>query len=129
MKEKITIEDLYSDTGSFDEQAVLRTLKGKITFSTENAIQFAIDPSELTTREAILLYILAKKALKVNQKIDDETITSAEVTDKTKLNNNTVRGTISRLKENKLIMPSGTGYEIPTFKVAEVLKLLKDNGY
>ena len=127
MNENISIEDLYSDTGSFDEQAVLRTLRGKITFSTENAIQFAIDPTELKTREAILLYILAKKALKVNQKIDDDTITSAEVTEKTKLNNNSVRSTIKRLKEKKLIMPSGIGYEIPTFKVAEVLDLLGGN--
>ena len=127
MNENISIEDLYSDTASFDEQAVLRTLRGKITFSTENAIQFAIDPTELKTREAILLYILAKKALKVNQKIDDETITSAEVTEKTKLNNNSVRSTIKRLKEKKLIMPSGIGYEIPIFKVAEVLDLLGGN--
>lgn len=127
MKENITIEDLYSDAGSYDQEAVLLMLKDKINFTEEHEIVFSIDPAKLKAREAILLYVLAKKVLKLNQRIDDEAFTSAEITDKTKLNNNTVRGTISRLKNEKLIIPSGSGYEIPAFKVAEVLNSLGGN--
>jgi hypothetical protein len=128
MEETISIDELYSDVGSFDEEAVLRMLKGKVTFSKENEIRFAMDPAKLKAREVILLYALAKKALKVNQKIDDETFTSAEVTDKTKLNSNTVRGRMSELKDEKLLTLSGSRYEIPAFKVAEVLGLLEGKG-
>ena len=128
MNDKITIEDLYSAEDSFNQEAVLLTLKGKVIFTKEHEILFAIDPSTLKAREAILLYALAKKILKVNQKIDDEVTTTAEITDKADLKNNTTRGTIGRLKEKNFLIRSGTGYEIPIFKVAEVLNLLNDNG-
>ena len=127
MSEKITIDDLYSDAGSFDEEAVLKTLKGKVIFTKENEIMFAVDPTKLKSRDAILLYTLAKKILRSNQKIDDEIITRAEIVDKTRLNDNTVGVTLMRLGPNKgkqILMPAGSGYEMPTFKVAEVLKLL-----
>ena len=127
MTSKITIDDLYSDAGSFDEEAVLHTLKGKVIFTKENEVLFAIDPTKLKARDAILLYALAKKMLKTNQKIDDEIITNAEIIDKAKLKKSNVGVTIMRLKEKKVLMPSGSGYEIPTFKVTEVLDSLKDN--
>lgn len=127
MTEKITINDLYSDAGSFSEEAVLRILKGKVIFTKENEVLFAVDPTKLKAREAILLYALAKKILKMNQKIDDEIITNAEIIDKTKLKRSNVDVTIMRLKNKKILMPSSRGYEVPAFKVAEVLELLKDN--
>lgn len=127
MTEKITIDDLYSDTGSFDEEAVLKILKGKVIFTREHEIQFTTDPSKLKARDAVLLYALAKKILKANQKIDDEIITRAEIVAKTRVNDNTIGVTLMRLGPNKgkqILMPSGSGYEMPTFKVAEALKLL-----
>ncbi len=127
MTKKITIDDLYSDAGSFDEEAVLKILKGSVIFTRKHEVQFTIDPSKLKTRDAVLLYVLAKKVLKANQKIDDEIITRAEIVAKTKLNNNTIGVTLMRLGSNKgkqLLMPSASGYEMPTFKVAEALKLL-----
>lgn len=127
MTNKITIEDLYSDAGTFDEEAVLIMLKGKIVFTKENEILFAVDPTKLKARDAILLYALAKKVLMANKKIDDEIITNAEILDKAKLTKSNVGVTIMRLKDKKILMPSGSGYELPTFKVAEVLNSLKDN--
>lgn len=127
MTNRISIEDLYSDAGTFDEKAVLQALKGKVVFSKENEVLFTIDPTKIKAGNAILLYGLAKKVLRANQKIDDEIITNAEITDKVKLNKNTVGVTIMRLKDKKILLPSGSGYEIPTFKVAEVLELLKDD--
>ncbi|MDE0297593.1 MAG: hypothetical protein OXN17_03090 [Candidatus Poribacteria bacterium] len=128
MKDRITIDDLYSDAGSYDEEAVLLTLRDKIIFSQEHEILFVIDPTNLKARKAILLYALAKKMLKANQKIDDEIITNAEITDKVKLKDNTVRGTIKRLRDQKFLVRSGSGYEIPVFKVEDVLDSLRVNG-
>lgn len=126
MTNKITIDDLYSDAGAFDEEAVLTILKGKVVFTKENEVLFAVDPTKLKGRDAILLYALAKKVLRANNKIDDEIITNAEVIDKVKLTKSNVGVTIMRLKDKKILMPSGSGYELPTFKVAEVLNSLKD---
>lgn len=127
MTNKITIDDLYSDAGTFDEEAILTMLKGKVVFTKENEILFAVDPTKLKARDAILLYVLAKKVLAANKKIDDEIITNAEILDKAKLTKSNVGVTIMRLKDKKILMPSGSGYELPTFKVAEVLDSLKDN--
>lgn len=128
MKDRITLDDLYSDAGPYDEEAVLLRLKGRVVFTKEHEIVFAIDQTNLKAREAILLYALAKKVLKANQKIDDESFDSAEITNNVKLNDNTVRGTIKRLRDQMLLVRSSSGYEIPTFKVADVLDSLKDNG-
>ena len=127
MPTKISIDDLYSDSGSFDEEAVLHLLKGKVVFTKENEVQFAVDPTKLKAKEAILIYALAKKVLKMHQKIDEEIITNAEITDKTKIGKSNVGVTLMRLKDKKILLPSGAGYEIPTFKVAEIIDSLKTN--
>lgn len=127
MSTKISIDDLYSDAGSFDEESVLHILKGKVVFTKENEVQFAVDPAKLKAKEAILIYALAKKVLKMHQKIDDEIITNAEITDKTKLGKSNVGVTLMRLKDKKLLLPSGSGYEIPTFKVSEIIDSLKND--
>lgn len=126
MTDKITIDDLYSDAGTFDEEAVLRLLKGKVVFTKENEVLFTVDPMKIKARDAILLYALAKKVLKNNQRIDNEIITNAEIMDRTKLKKSNVGVTIMRLKDKKILMPSGSGYEVPTFKVAEILSLLNN---
>lgn len=127
MSDQITIDDLYSDSGTFNQKDVLLMLKDKIVFSRENEIVFNIDPIKLKTQNAILLYALAKKILKTNQKIEDEVITYSEVAKKTRINKNTIGVGIKRLKDKNILMKSGTGYEIPVFKIEEVLELIKDN--
>ena len=126
MTDKITIDDLYTDAGTFNQETVLRMLKDKIVFTRENEIIFVIDPTNLKAQNQILIYALAKKILKVNQKTEDETITNTEIQDKTKLNQNTIRGTLKRLKDRNVLVKSGSGYQIPVFKVEEVLRLLND---
>ena len=68
---------------------------------------------------------LAKKVWRQIRKIDDEIITNAEILDKAKLTKSNVGVTIIASKDKKILMPSGSGYELPTFKVAEVLNSLK----
>ena len=128
MKDELTIDDLYFDAVAFDQQAVLQTLKDKVSFTEEHDILFAIDLTSIKVRESILVYGLAKKVLKANGKIEDETFTSREVTEKTELNNDSVRGRMSELTKEKLLAHSSSKYQIPSFKVAEVLDSLTENG-
>jgi len=124
MSKPLSIDDLYTDTGTFDEQKVLQALQQKIVFTKENDILFTSDPTKLKAQNVILLFALAKKVLKINSKIESDIITNAELIDKTKVNKNTINVSIMRLKEKKLLIPSGSGYEIPMFKVNEALSLL-----
>ena len=127
MPKPLSIDDLYTNTGSFDQQKVLQALHSRIVFTKDNEILFTIDPTKLKARDAILLYALAKKVLRMNSKIENETITNAEILDKTKINKNTVNVTIMRLKKKKILLGEGTGYEVPMFKVDEVISLLSNN--
>ncbi|GEM_PF-1377190 len=127
MSKPLSIDDLYTDTGTFDQQKVLEALQSKVAFTRDNEILFTVDPTKMKARDVIILYALAKKVLKVNSKIENEIITNAEILDKTKINKNTVNVTIMRLKEKKLLIASGSGYELPMFKVNEVISLLSDN--
>ncbi len=128
MTGKISIDDLYSDAGSFDEESVLKVLQGKIVFTREHDVRFTIDPSKLKSRDAVLLYVLAKKILKANQKIEDEIITRAEIVTKTGIKDSTIGVTLLRLgpKGKQILMPLGSGYQMPNFKVAESMKLLTE---
>jgi hypothetical protein len=127
MTKPLSIDDLYTDTGTFDQQKVLSVLQSKIAFTRDNEILFTMDPTKIKTRDVIILYALAKKVLKSNSKIENEVITNAELLDKTKINKNTVNVTIMRLKKKKLLLASGSGYELPMFKVNEAVSLLSDN--
>lgn len=127
MTKPLSIDDLYTDTGTFDQQKVLSVLQSKIAFTRDNEILFTVDPTKFKARDVIILYALAKKVLKANSKIENEVITNAELLDKTKINKNTINVTIMRLKEKKLLLVAGSGYELPMFKVNEATSLLSDN--
>lgn len=127
MLKPLSIDDLYTDTGTFDQQKVLEVLHSKVAFTRDNEILFTVDPTKIKARDVIILYALAKKVLKANSKIENEIITNAEILDKTKINKNTVNVTIMRLKEKKLLLAAGSGYELPMFKVSEALSLLSDS--
>ena len=61
MSKTLSIDDLYTDTGTFDQQKVLQALHTRIVFTKDNEILFTIDPTKLKARDTILLYALAKK--------------------------------------------------------------------
>jgi len=124
---KLSIDDLYTDAGTFDEQEVLRTLQDRVVFTKDNDILFTTDPDKLQARDVILLYALAKQMLRSADKVDSQIITNAEVQHKTKLKKTTVGVTIMRLKEKKLLLGADGGYEIPPFKIPEVIKLLNSD--
>lgn len=125
MNTTLTIDDLYTDAGAFDEQKVLQVLRSKIAFTKTNEILFLADPSKMKAHEAILLYVLSKKILKLHNKIDSEIITAAELADKLKINKSTVGVTVKRLKDDKkMLISDDSGYELPTFKVEEALSIL-----
>ncbi len=127
MTNPLSIDDLYTDTGVFDQQRVLQALQSKVAFTRDNEILFTVDPTKIKARDVILLYALAKKVLKANAKIESEVVMNAEILDRTKINKNTVNVTIMRLKKKKLLLASGAGYELPMFKVNEAVLLLSDS--
>ena len=61
MTNKITIDDLYADAGTFDQEDVLHMLKDKIAFTQEDEIIFVTDPVNLISSKPDSDLFLSKK--------------------------------------------------------------------
>lgn len=117
-----TLDDLFSDSGPFDESAVIKTIHPFITIQkSTNAIFFK--ESSLTNEEKILVYGLAKKLLKVKGLIDEEMITALEVNKKTGIKKGSVDSTFKALKEKGFLVGK-IDYEIPVHKIIQIINSL-----
>jgi hypothetical protein len=122
-QDKSTIEDLFSDSGPFDEAAVVEALKPFVTIQKSTNEIFLKDNSP-TADQRILIYGLAKKLLKAKALIEEEMITAVEVHEKTGIKKGTIDPAFKKLKETNYLVGKGE-YEIPTPKVHEVVELLR----
>lgn len=119
---KHTIEDLFSDSGPFDESAVIKAIQPFVTIQkTTNDIFFK--ESGLTNEEKILIYGLTKKLLKTKGLIEDEMITAIEVHKKTGIKTGTVDPTFKKLKEKGFLVGKKE-YEIPVHKIIQIISSL-----
>lgn len=120
--QKLTIDALFSDSGPFDEDAVVRVLLPYIVIQKPDYEIFFKD-AKISAQRKILAYALAKTLLKYKGLIENETITAIEVYKKTGLKKGTVDPNIKLLKEKGLFAGKGA-YEIPFYKIAEVIQLI-----
>lgn len=120
---KPTIDDLFSDSGPFDEGSVVEVLKPFVTIQKSTNEIFFKDNSP-TAEQRILIYGLAKKLLKAKALIETDMITAAEVHQKTGIKKGTIDPTFKKLKETGYFVGKGE-YEIPTPKVSDVVEILR----
>jgi len=119
---KNTVDDLFSDSGPFDEAEVVRTLKPFITIQkSTNAIFFK--DSSPTVEQRVLIFGLAKKLLKAKNLIESEMITALEIHEKTGIKKGTIDPTFKRLKERGFLVGIRE-YEIPIPKIAHALEVI-----
>jgi hypothetical protein len=119
---KHTVDDLFSDSGPFDEAEVVKTIKPFITIQkSTNAIFFK--DSSPTAEQRVLIFGLAKKLLKAKNRIDSEMITAVEIHEKTGIKKGTIDPTFKKLKERGFLVGSRE-YEIPIPKIADALELI-----
>jgi hypothetical protein len=121
---KSTVEDLFSDSGPFDEAEVVDVLKPFVTIQKGTNEIFIKDHSP-TAEQRILIFGLAKKLLKNKSLIDSELISASEVHQKTGIKKGTIDPAFKKLKETGFFVGKGE-YEIPTPKVPDLLKVLRE---
>jgi len=120
---KLTIDDLFSDSGPFDEAAVVEVLKPFVTIQKSTNEIFFKDNSP-TAEQRILIYGLAKKLLKAKGLVERDMITATEVHQKTSIKKGTIDPTFKKLKETGFFVGKGE-YEIPTPKISDVVEMLR----
>ena len=121
-KEKYSVEMLFSDSGAFDEQEVIKALMPYVMIQKSTQSIF-FKATRLSAKARILAYGLAKKLLKSNDLIKSEYITANELHEKTGMKKGTIDPAFKGLREKGLLVGKRQ-YEIPTFKIQEVIKKL-----
>ncbi len=119
---KLTMDTLFSDSGAFDEEEVIRTLHNHITIQRSTNRIFLKD-SPLSVDKKILAYGLAKKLLKIKDIIEDEFITAQEFHKTTGIKKGTIDPAFKVLKDKGFLVGKRE-YEIPTNKVASIVQKL-----
>lgn len=125
--QKLTIEDLFSDKGEYDEDVLVEVLFPHITIQ-KNTNNIFFKGTKLSVDKKILAYALAKKLLKSKGLIDSEIITAQEIHEKTGIKKGTIDPNFKKLREEGSLMGKGE-YEVPAYKIQEVLTILSENDH
>ena len=123
LKIKSLIDELYADSGAFDKERVVRTLKTILVIQRdEHLVTFKI---ALKTEDKLLAFALVKKLLKSEGVEEQSGVSGKEAHKKTGIPQGTVDPTIQKLKRDGLLVGRGSNYEIPTHQVELVLERLE----
>jgi hypothetical protein len=122
--EKLTIEALFSDSGPFEEEAVVRALLPHIVIQKPDYGIF-FKETKLSAKRKMLAYGLAKKLLKRNNLIAGESISALELHQKTGIKKGTIDPMLKALREEGLFAGKKE-YEIPAYKVQEAVSMINE---
>lgn len=123
-KNKLKIEDLFSDAQSVNEEVVVKVLQPLITIHTDTKDVYFKNHQKLTVEDKILVYALAKKILKFKGHIEKEIFSANEFHRKTGIKKGSVDPVVKKLREEGFLVGSGADYEVPNYRVDEVIKKL-----
>lgn len=119
---KHKIEDLFSNSGPFDESSIVKAIVPFVTIQ-NNTNNIFLKRSDLSIDKKILVYGLAKKLLKEKKIIENEFITAAELHKKTGIKKGSIDPNFKKLKDLGMIIGKGE-YEISNHKIPEVIELI-----
>lgn len=120
------IESLYTDSGGFDRERAAQALKAVLTIQRGEHTVFFRSEIDLKAEDKVLAYALAMKLLKSSGKEKSSSVSGKVIKKRTGLKEGTVDFTIKKLREEDgLLLGSGSSYEIPAHKVAEVIERLE----
>lgn len=123
-KKSYTLDDLFSDSGPFNEAEVAEAIHPFITIQ-KSTNEIFFKESCLTSEQRILIYGLAKKLLKFKSLLESEMITALEVHKKTGIRKGTIDPLFKKLKQNGFLIGKRE-YEVPVNKIKEIINLINN---
>lgn len=117
------LEDLFSDSGPFDESAVVEAIQPFVTIQ-KSTNEIFFKNSSPTAEQKILIYGLTKKLLKTKGRIESDLITAQEVHKNTGIKKGTIDPVFKKLKESGYLVGKGE-YEVPVPKITSVIDMLR----
>jgi len=126
MSEKNFIEQLFADSGSINEKEVTEILKNFIVIDRiTKEIQLKGEGRNLTVEKKIIVYILAKKLMRLGGYEPAEQVSAEEIKKATGIKGGSVDFSFKKLRDTGFIVGSGSKYIIPNYKVEEAVNKLK----
>ena len=125
--------DVLVDSNATFNRDLLNSMVGpnaKIYVDT-NPPQIAFTPvgHELTVRQKLLVYLLAKKILVDIEKIEMEGMSPSQIEDETGISGGTIRPILGKLAKARLIQKDDEkgGYYVPNYSLERVHEELEEN--
>ena len=123
---KSALEELYTDAGELDVPRIVNAIKNLVSIQrSDNKVFFSQAGHSLKNDDKMLAYCLVKKLLASEGKVEDEGVSGKEIHEATEIPKGTVDPAIQKLKKTGLLVGSGSNYQIPNRRVAEVLERLE----
>ena len=125
MNEQSPVNELFTDTGPFDVAAAASALKPFVAIQREGKQIFLKKGPKLTVERRILAYALAKKLLHTEGFAENGYLSAAEVNDATGIKKGSVDFAFKKLREDGILIGSGSQYELPHYQVGSVVSDLE----
>ncbi len=123
---------LFADDQQVDLELLAKILYPYVRLLKSPArVEFTAEGEELSLRQKLLAYLLARKALKESGLIETEKTSPGEIERETKWSGGSIRPTLSRLKKDRLVRSDTSedgGYYIPNHQVPKVGEVLRVKG-
>lgn len=123
MEEKNPIKELFTNTGPFDEEAVVKALKPLISIR-EGTYEIYLIKDDIKVDDKVLAFALAKKLLHSRKYREEGYISAVEIYKDTSLPKGSIDSSFKRLRENGYLVGKGKTYEIPNNRIPQTIERL-----
>lgn len=100
----------------------------RFTSRTDPEIMFTDEGDELTVREKLLVFFLAWKVLSIKGIVSSEDATPKQIEQTTGIPGGSIRPTLKKLLDDKLIRSQGDGYIVPNSRIKRINDMLVQKG-
>lgn len=122
-----TLEDLFSNSGPFNETEVVQALAPFITIHKDTNEVYLKGDGEISIDKKIIIYCLAKKMLAAKKYIDTEAVSALEIHKKLGIKKGSVDSNFAKLRDDGLLIGSNKNYMIPNQQVKKIINTLQIN--
>lgn len=123
------LEEIFTNEKEIDPQVLADILKPYVRINVDtNAIFYTDSGLSLQILNKIVLFLVARKALKFKDKIEDEAASPAEIISETGLKEGSVHPTLKSLREQGLVVVKNGKYFIANYQLNKIKTLFSLKG-
>lgn len=123
------LEEIFTNEKEIDPQLLVYILKPYVRINVDtNAVFYTDSGSSLQILNKIILFLVARKALKFKDRIEDEAVSPAEIISETGLKDGSVHPTLKSLREQGLVIVKSSKYFIPNYQLNRIKNLFNLKG-